>query len=59
MDRMDLVGLRGDMVGAEELMESGLGRAQEALNQKDPAATKGCLDKADAQAEKLERFLGR
>jgi len=52
-------GLRGDMVAAEELMKTDLGRAQEALNQKDPVAAKDYLDKADAQAEKLERFLGR
>jgi len=52
-------GLRGDMASAEQLMKTNLSRAQGALNQGDPAKAKEFLDMAEAQAEKLESFLGR
>jgi eukaryotic-like serine/threonine-protein kinase len=51
--------LRGDMAGAQSLMHTYLGRAQDAISQNDPAAAQKYLDMADAQASKLEKFLGR
>jgi len=53
------VGLRGDMAAAEQLMHTNLSRAQSAIEAKDPEKAKQYLDAADAQAEKLEHFLGR
>ncbi|MFY9691963.1 MAG: serine/threonine-protein kinase [Candidatus Acidiferrales bacterium] len=52
-------GLRGDMVAARQRMETNLAHAEAALQQQDPAAAKEYLDKADADAETLEHFLGR
>lgn len=52
-------GLRGDMASAEELMKTNLSRAQAALDRQDGAKAKEYLDQAEAQAEKLESFLGR
>jgi eukaryotic-like serine/threonine-protein kinase len=52
-------GLRGDMASAEELMKTNLSRAQSALDSQDGAKAKEYLDMAEAQAEKLESFLGR
>ena len=52
-------GLRGDMASAEELMKTNLSRAQSALDRQDGAKAKEYLDMAEAQAEKLESFLGR
>jgi eukaryotic-like serine/threonine-protein kinase len=52
-------GLRGDMVAARQRMQTNLARADAALQQQDPAAAKEYLDKADADAETLEHFLGR
>jgi eukaryotic-like serine/threonine-protein kinase len=52
-------GLRGDMAAAEDLMKTNLSRAQAAINQGDGASAKEFLSLAEAQAEKLERFLGR
>jgi eukaryotic-like serine/threonine-protein kinase len=52
-------GLRGDMAAAEELMKTNLSKAQSALDQGDGAKAKEYLDIAEAQAEKLESFLGR
>lgn len=51
--------LRGDMAGAQSLMHTYLGRAQDAINQNDPATAQKYLDMADAQASKLEKFMGR
>jgi len=51
-------GLRGDMAAAEELMKTNLSKAQSALDQGDGAKAKEYLDIAEAQAEKLEGFLG-
>jgi len=52
-------GLRGDMATAEQLMKTNLSRAQSALDQGDTAKAKEYLAIAEAQAEKLESFLGR
>ena len=52
-------GLRGDIVAAEDLMHTNLTRGQAAVDQKDPDKAKPYLDAAEAQAEKIERFLGR
>jgi serine/threonine-protein kinase len=52
-------GLRGDMVAARQRMQTNLAHAEAALQQQDPAAAKEYLDKADADAETLEHFLGR
>jgi hypothetical protein len=52
-------GLRGDMAAAEDLMKTNLSRAQAALDQQDGAKAKEYLSMAEAQAEKLEHFLGR
>jgi eukaryotic-like serine/threonine-protein kinase len=52
-------GLRGDMVAARQRMQTNLAHAESALQQQDPAAAKEYLDKADADAETLEHFLGR
>jgi outer membrane biosynthesis protein TonB len=51
-------GLRGDMAAAEELMKTNLSKAQSALDQGDGAKAKEYLGIAEAQAEKLEGFLG-
>lgn len=51
--------LRGDMATAQSLMHTYLGRAQDAINQNDPATAQKYLDMADAQASKLEKFMGR
>ena len=52
-------GLRGDIATAEEMMKTDISRAQDALQQQDGAKAKEFLDKAEAQAEIIERFLGR
>jgi eukaryotic-like serine/threonine-protein kinase len=52
-------GLRGDMAAAEELMKTNLSRAHSALDEGDGAKAKEYLAIAEAQAEKLEKFLGR
>jgi eukaryotic-like serine/threonine-protein kinase len=52
-------GLRGDMAAAEELMKTNLSRAHSALDEGDGARAKEYLAIAEAQAEKLEKFLGR
>jgi eukaryotic-like serine/threonine-protein kinase len=53
------VGLRGDIASAEELMKTNLTRAQGAIDRGDPDKAKEYLDIAEAQAEKIEHFLGR
>ena len=52
-------GLRGDMATAQNLMQTYLGRAQEALQNNDPATAQKYLDMAEVQTAKLEKFLGR
>jgi len=51
-------GLRGDMAAAEQLMRTNLAKAQAALDEGDGAKAKEYLRLAEAQAEKLESFLG-
>jgi len=51
--------LRGDMQDAAGLMNSYLEGANAALNAGDAPATKGFMDKAERQIEKLEKFLNR
>lgn len=52
-------GLRGDMVEAQARMQTNLAHAEAALQQQDGAKAKEYLDKAEADAETLEHFLGR
>jgi hypothetical protein len=52
-------GLRGDISTAEQMMQVDLARAQTALEANDGAQAKEYLDKAEAQASIIERFLGR
>jgi len=52
-------GLRGDIVAAQARMQTNLAHAEAALQQQDGAAAKDYLDKAEADAETLEHFLGR
>ncbi len=50
--------LRGDIVSAQELMKTNLDRAQQALNAHDTKNAKRYLSVAQAQMEKIEKFLG-
>ena len=50
--------LRGDMAAAESRMNSLLDGANSALNANDAPATKKFIDGAEAEVEKLEKFLG-
>jgi eukaryotic-like serine/threonine-protein kinase len=52
-------GLRGDIVEAQARMQTNIAHAEAALQQQDGAKAKEYLDKAEADAETLERFLGR
>jgi len=47
------------MVAARSRMETNLAHAEAALQQQDGAKAKEYLDKAEADAETLEHFLGR
>ena len=51
-------GLRGDIVQTEQMMQINLSRAQSALHNGNPDQAKEYLDKAEANAMTLERFLG-
>lgn len=53
------VGLRGDIVAAEERMKTDLSVAQSALDKQDAATAKKYLGYANAEAERIEKFLGR
>jgi serine/threonine protein kinase len=53
------LGLRGDMAASEQRMKTDLGAAQAALDKQDAAGAKKYMDYAAAEAEKLEKFLGR
>jgi eukaryotic-like serine/threonine-protein kinase len=53
------LGLRGDMVEARASMKTYLDRAQAAVQEQDVEKARKYLKLADAQAEKLEKFLGR
>jgi eukaryotic-like serine/threonine-protein kinase len=52
-------GLRGDIVQAEQMMQINIAHAQTALHDGDGARAKEYLDKAETQAQILERFQGR
>jgi serine/threonine protein kinase len=53
------LGLRGDMVAAQEAMKTYTAKAQAALQAQDISGTRKYLDLAEANTEKLEKFLGR
>jgi hypothetical protein len=50
--------LRGDIVSAQELMNSNLERARQALANHDTQSARKYLDMAQAQQNKIEKFLG-
>jgi hypothetical protein len=52
-------GLRGDIEQTEQMMQINLSHAQTALHDGAPDKAKEYLDKAEAEAMTLERFLGR
>jgi eukaryotic-like serine/threonine-protein kinase len=52
-------GLRGDIVQAEQMMQINMAHAQTAMHDGDPDKAKEYLDKAETQAQILERFQGR
>jgi len=53
------LGLRGDIVASEQRMKTDLSVAQSALDKQDPVAAKKYLDYANAETERIEKFLGR
>ena len=53
------LGLRGDIASTQESMKIHLSRAQAALNNHDAKNAKKYSDQAEAELEKLEKFLGR
>lgn len=53
------LGLRGDIVASEQRMQTYMSKAQAALQAKDAAGAKKYLGLANAEVEKLEKFLGR
>lgn len=52
-------GLRGDMVAAQQRMQTDIARAESALQAKDVDSAQQYLGMAEAETEKLEKFLGR
>jgi serine/threonine protein kinase len=52
-------GLRGDVVAAEQRMQSYMSKAQAALQRQDGASAKKYFDQADQEISFLEKFLGR
>jgi len=50
--------LRGDIVSAQELMNSNLDRARQALHDRDTKNARRYLTIAQAQQDKIEKFLG-
>jgi eukaryotic-like serine/threonine-protein kinase len=52
-------GLRGDMVASQQRMQTDIARAESALHAKDVDSAQQYLGMAEAETEKLERFLGR
>jgi hypothetical protein len=52
-------GLRGDMVAGRQRMHADIVRAESSLHDKDVDSTQNYLSMAEAEAEKLEQFLGR
>jgi len=53
------LGLRGDIASTQESMKIHLSRAQAALDNHDAKKAKKYSDQAEAELEKLEKFLGR
>jgi len=51
-------GLRGDMVAAQQRMQTNLNRAHSALQGQDVIAAQKYIDQADRDISKLEEFLG-
>jgi hypothetical protein len=49
--------LESDMVEAESLMDNYLDEANTALNARDAASAKSFVEKAELQAERLEKLL--
>jgi serine/threonine-protein kinase len=52
------LGLRGDIVSAQELMNANLERAHQALQNRDAKNARRYLTIAQAQEDKIEKFLG-
>ncbi len=52
-------GLRGDMVAAQQRMQTDIARAESALQAKDVDSAQQYLGMAETETEKLEKFLGR
>jgi hypothetical protein len=50
--------LRGDIASSEELMKSNLDKARRALQNQDAKNARRYLTMAQAQMEKIEKFLG-
>jgi hypothetical protein len=53
------LGLRGDIAASEQRMKADLNAAQSALDKQDAAGAKKYLGYAEAETEKIEKFLGR
>jgi eukaryotic-like serine/threonine-protein kinase len=53
------LGLRGDMVAAQQRMQIDIAKAQSSLQQQDVDNAQKYIDMANAETEKLEHFLGR
>lgn len=53
------LGLRGDIAAARTRMDSDLSKASGAMGTQDYARAKKYLEDGEAQAEKIEKFLGR
>ncbi len=53
------LGMRGDIVAAQQRLQSYLGKAQTALHNQDASGAKKYLDLAESQVALLEKFLGR
>jgi hypothetical protein len=53
------LGMRGDMVAAQQQMQTYVAKAQAAVAAQDVQSARRYLDLAEPQVEKLEKFLGR
>ena len=53
------LGMRGDITGAQERMETYLDEAQAAIRSGDPEHAKKSLSNAEREIDKLDAFLGR
>ncbi len=52
------LGLRGDMVAAEARLDTDMQKAQQALDAQNPDRAQTYIKQADAEVEKLEKFMG-